>query len=95
MGLGTPRWRDLKVSFGGPQRSLRGEDVVLGSGDQLQSVLPRFALESGKFALLTTTIKFLGAPIHPDLSLGEESIIETGQIACHGFHGIESSQLGS
>jgi hypothetical protein len=69
--------------------------MLSGSGDQLHSVLPRFALESGKFAWLTPTIKFFGAPIHPDLSLGEESIVKTGQIACHGFHGSESSQLGS
>jgi hypothetical protein len=69
--------------------------MLSGSGDQLHSVLPGFALESAKFALLTPAMKFFGAPIHPDLSLGEESIIETGQIACHGFHGIESSQLGS
>lgn len=42
-----------------------------GSEDQLHSVLPRFALESGKFVLLTPMIKFFAAPIQPDLSLGE------------------------
>jgi hypothetical protein len=61
------------VSFAGPQSS---KTWVLGSGDQLQSVLARFVLESGKFALLTTTIKFLGAPIllstaHPRTDLGQ------------------------
>jgi hypothetical protein len=65
--------------------------MVSGSGDQLQSVLPGFALESGKFALLTPTIKFLGAAIDPDLSFGDQSIIETCQIACHRFDGFQSS----
>jgi hypothetical protein len=36
--------------------------MLSGSGEQLYSVLPRFALESGKFALLTPTIKFFVAP---------------------------------
>jgi len=49
---------------------VRGEEMVSGSGDELQSVLPRFALEGGKFALLTTTIKFFGAPDLPRFALG-------------------------
>ena len=69
--------------------------MVLGSGDQLQSMLPRFALEGGKFTLLTATIKFFSAAIDPDLSSGEQSVIETRQIACHRFDRFQSSQLGS
>ena len=65
--------------------------MVLGCGDKSQSVLPRFTVEGGEFALLTPPIKFFAAPIYPDLSLGEESIIETGQIAGHRFDGFQSS----
>ena len=54
----------------------------------MQSVLPRFALQGGEFALLTPPIKFFAAPIYPDLSLGEQSIIESVQIAGHRFDGL-------
>ena len=59
--------------------------MVLGCGNKSQSVLPRFTVEGGEFALLTPPIKFFGAAIYPDLSLVEQSIIETGQIACQPF----------
>ena len=65
--------------------------MVSASGDQLQSVLPVLALEGGKFALLTRTIKFFSAPIHSDLSLGEQSIIETGHKQTRQRHGASSA----
>jgi len=57
----------------------RTGNLCSGSGDQLQSVLQRFALQGRKFALLTTAIKFLGTPVYQDLSSGEQSIVETSQ----------------
>ncbi len=38
-------------------------------------MLASFALQSGKLALLAATVKGFAAPIHPYLSLGDESIV--------------------
>jgi len=68
--LGTRRWWDLRGSFVGLGSLRAGSEGGLGSGDQLHSVLSRFALQGGKFTLLTATIKFFSAAIFPDLSSG-------------------------
>jgi hypothetical protein len=54
-----------------------------------------FALQEGKFALLTSTVEPLDALIYPSLSYRDQSIVKAGQNPGHGFDCFLPSQLGS
>jgi hypothetical protein len=52
---------------------------------QLQAEAAGFALQGGEVALLPALLKFRGAAVNPNLSLGKQPIVQAGQDAGHGL----------
>jgi hypothetical protein len=60
---------------------------------QLQAEAAGFALQGGEVALLPALLKFRGAAVNPNLSLGNQPIVQAGQDAGHGLGGFQSPNL--
>jgi hypothetical protein len=70
-----------------------GIGTGLGRWHEGHSEIACLALEHGEFTFLTAALELCRTSVHPSLSLGDEAVEETGQVARHGFNGFDPSQM--